>query len=286
MKMRFIIGAFSCFIFATQVFTQIKLPFIVAQQKEYYNEIATIAKAGYTGCKIYHHEIADGKVVPEKYLDRIIKYHPDGRIKEIEFKTPEGSVESVDIYYYFPNKLPKSITTFSINGQELHKEVYRYANSGHLSELVEYDTYGYILSKIVVTTDSLQNKVCAAKYISPDEIEWKNCYYFSGLSTGRLYAREDYAGKDDFMNKRIIAWENNKMISETVYLADSSVAYRLTYEYNNAGDNSVVYVTEPSKKPIEIIRYNYNPLHLVIGTLESDFNGQIKKMIKKQSKKK
>lgn len=282
MKLRLVIGLILILAFAIQVSAQIKLPFVVAQQKAYYDEIAQIAKGGYAGCKIYHHEIADGKIIPKKFLERVIKYYPDGRINEIEFLTLDGDVESIDIYYYYPNKLPKSITTFSTNGAEIHKEVYRYSDEGNLIELAEYDRHGYILSKIVVEIDIDKQMACAARYISPDEFEWRTCYYFNDLQSGGLDAREDFNGQNELVNRRIITYENNKIVSEKVYLPDSTIAYQLNYENNTDGDNSVVYVVKPAKKPVEIIRYNYNPLHLMIGMLESDFNGQIKKMIKKQ----
>ena len=263
-------------------FSQIKLPFVKAQQIEYFNELEKISKAGYKTCEIYVYVISDGNVTADKNLDRIKQFYPDGRIREIEFLDTKGRVESIDIYKYYPNKLPQSIGTFLPSGKELHREVYRYDTQGHLSEMVEYDEHGYILSKIVVEIDTSLKKAGVRKYTSPEDIAWFKCFYFDDLKTGRLIQKEDYSESEELLNRRIIEYENNNLHTETVMKTDSTIIYQLAYIYDVNGDNSLVNLIEPNDRKLELIRYDYDKFHLVTGIFEKDRNSKIVQMIKNE----
>lgn len=259
---------------------QINLPFVKAQHGAFFEENTKISQGSYALSEVYTHTIADGKIAPQKHLDFIRRYYPDGKIREVEYQSVRGEVESIDIYSYHPNGLMKSIGTFLPNGNEVHRRVYKYSQLGHLSEVRQYDGYGYILTKLIVEIDTAQNKACLLNYSSPDVIDWMECYYFDDLTTGDILRKEEYSSQKELLNASVFEYEQERLKTETVFTPDSSVSYQLQYHYNTKGDNDVVYYIKPGKTEIEVQRNNYNELHLITGILKSDTKGKIIKMTK------
>lgn len=268
------------FIGVLWVSAQPDVPIAPSLHKVYLDEIGLIARWGITKQFCYRYELINGTVTNNRYQYREIKFLADGNIKELIHIDNKGIHQSIITFTYYPNKLPKAESEFTPEGQMVGRRVYRYDSQGFLSEVVNYNQGGYIISKTMYTRDSTKQSITRKYYTSPDEVESAITYYFDGFTSGKIIQVDEWDEHGKMRYSKKLVYDKDHLIEEQYTLSEGRAGYRVIYAYTPAGEIKEAVRMNADRSQQVVFTNQYNEKGLLEAAIRYDQRKSIRDYVK------
>jgi hypothetical protein len=255
------------------------MPKVPAEQAKYFTEIERIINSGFLVRKDFKYDILEGKVTTEKHNDRVIKFYPNGTLKEMVYIDESSRKVAIVVFDYHKNKLPGAESEFHPSGELLKRNDIKY-QEGVISEETTIDQYGYVIKRTEYSIIRETNTLVERTYGAPQMITEKDVWIYSSIDNGHLTWHEKYDGEHVLRFKRNIIYENGKIKWEQYYNPAGNKAFMLEYTYDAMGFLSLIEKVLPDGTRLKNAVYQYNSLGLITGKISYNRLGKIRSYYK------
>ena len=253
---------------------QLSLPKVPAERTRYDDDKQLIKRSEYIVRNDIRYIIKEGMVTTEKFNDRVVKFYPNGNIKEMVYVDQVGRKKAIMVCEYYPDGLPGSESEFHPTGELLKRTEFKYEN-GFLKEKTVIDQYGYVITRTTYEINTGRNEVVERIYGAPQMVTEKNVYVYSDFYSGKLLRHEKYSGEDIFQFKRHLIYSKDVLLKEEYYNPSGNKAFYLEYFYDTNNQLTEIEKVLLDGTRLKNTRYQYNDSGLITGKINYDRKGKM-----------
>lgn len=261
---------------------QLELPKVPADIPGYYKAIEKNIKDRLSYSSALKYSIRNGAVTTTKYKEYMIKYGTSGKPMEIEYYNPQGIIKSIHTYKYNSKSMPEEIIKYNPKGIITGTTEFSYAENGCLKQKTELNNLGDIISKEVYTTDTDKNTLNCIFHPGVDSLQYSLHYIYNHVDTGKIIEHYKYGSKGNLIYRAKVEYDEKGNKTGYYYGEDSTVTYKLVYNTDHLGNLSGVTRVLPSDNSLPKFMYDYDGNGNRTGLIEYGKMGEILRYYKYQ----